>query len=240
MSVREAIRSTRMDINVPDSEVSWVGPFDSFPDCYRIARLERFDDLHTLGLVPPDLTEDAAAEAMRADELSFRAARETTEGQRGRCCCQENLRADMPRRPTHENLANAMRSSFTRSLSADDPEVLQANHHLIRWFGKSGAYLIGVASTEDVFVGFDSTLVMSPTVHALHARKIHLSDGSRLRFESGSVSVKCEELNGPQEPTLGAGSTHGPGLWPPRERPNVLDPNTHLRSFSVGKHLPGY
>jgi crotonobetainyl-CoA:carnitine CoA-transferase CaiB-like acyl-CoA transferase len=126
-----------------------------------------------------------AAEALMADELSSRAARERSDGEGDCCRCQDKSRAERPRRRTHENLASAMRLSFTRSLRSDDPEVLKVNHHLKRWLGRSGPYLLGVVTAEIVNVGFDSTLVMSPTVHVFHAKKIYLSSGSRLRFEGG-------------------------------------------------------
>jgi hypothetical protein len=232
-----------MDVEVPGGEIRWFGPFDSYAGIYRVAEVVRFEELQELRIVPGGLSEQEALDALVADETAFREARNRAQAERHRCSCQDaasHHAEPRNRERQHTNLASVLRLSYPRALATDDPEVQHVYHHLRRWFSKPARYLLGVASPQNIVIGVDGTLVMSPTVHVVHANLIQLSSNSRLRFESGSVNVYCETLTGPSEPSPPSPGSSVPPVWPPPDRPNPLDPNNHLRNVHIGKYLRGY
>lgn len=235
--VKDAIRNTGRMIEIPEGGIDWLGPFDSYADLYRIAEVFRFEDLQELGIVPDGLSEKETADALAADETAFLEAQQRTQAERHHCSCQEaGSRAAEPRRRSrqHTNLASLLRASYPRANATNDPGVRHVYHHLRRWFSKPERLLMGVASVENIVIGMDGTLVMAPTVHVVRANMIQLSSGSRLRFESGVVDVRCETLHGPPEDVDPPPPVHVPETWPPIDRPPRRPP---LRN---GKYLRGY
>ena len=136
--MREAIRNSGKDIEVPGEETQWFGPFDSYADIYRIAEVKGFEELQELGLIPDGLSEQGVAEALAADETAYLEARKRAQAEGHYCGCQDPASrhaVTRNREPRHANLANMLRLTHPRSSAVDDPEVQHVYSHLRRWFG---------------------------------------------------------------------------------------------------------
>jgi hypothetical protein len=235
--VKDAIRNTGRSIEIPQGAIDWFGPFDSCADVYRIAEVTRFEDLQELGLVPAGLSERELADALAADETVYLEAQQRTQAERHHCSCQNaGSRPAEPRRRgrQHTNLASLLRASYPRAHANDDPGVPHVYHHLRRWFSKPVRFLMGVASVENIIILSDGTLVMAPAVDVVHANLIQLSSGSRLRFESGAVNVRCETLSCPSDDVEPPPPVHVPETWLHIDRPPRRPP------LRLGKYLRGY
>jgi len=79
---------------------------------------------------------------------------------------------------------------------------------------------------------------MSPAVHVVDVNAIFIGSNGRLKFQSGSVNVRCNTLNGPLE-SAGPVGPHGP---PPDHSPPADPTRPHLMSAEelAEKYLQGY
>lgn len=198
----EAIRESDTEIRVPDGTELVIGPFErQYARAFRIARVDSFKDLHTLGFVHRDVREEHATRAYRDDDRAFRDA---TLG-RGRgaravptsCSCggQKAEAAPPARRHFQNHLIDLLQSSITDTLSSDHPAVVHTYKHVKSWLSL-GPHLVGLYALNDITIGDRATLTNTPTVKALYARDITIGKEGRLRFLSGSVKVRCRNLNG--------------------------------------------
>jgi hypothetical protein len=116
--------------------------------------------------------------------------------------------------------------------------VILVYHHLRRFFDKPQRYLVGVVRSNNIIIGFDGVLVMSPSVTVVDANLIDIGEGGRLRFQGSSVSVRCETLNGrsessppgPHGPPPGHTPPWPPPIWPPLKSAEDI----------AARFLPGY
>jgi hypothetical protein len=196
----EAIRESDVEIRVPDGTELTIGPFErQYAHAFRIARIDTFKDLHTLGFVHREVREDQVTQAYRLDERAFRdATLGRSAAVRSSCGCGGHRPEPNPlaRRHFQNHLIDLLQSSFGQTLSADHPAVLHTFKHVKSWLSM-GPHVVGVFALADIVIGDRATLTNTPTVKALHARDITIGKEGRLRFLSGSVKVRCRNLNGP-------------------------------------------
>ncbi|QXJ25812.1 hypothetical protein AGRA3207_007367 [Actinomadura graeca] len=231
VTVQEALGAPSVDIEVPDSDARWFGPFDRPDGGYHIVEVQRFEDLRDLRMVPENISEQDAADALRADDDAFREQQErlAPEGE----CSGPNRQA----RRSHRSLIEVLHGARGRFLEPTDPEVVQVHHHVRRWLERSTPFYVGVARAQNVDVGVNATLVMDSTVHVVHADTVRLASGSRLLFMSGSVNASCGTVSGPNEPDWNApGPPYSPPVVP---RPPLEIPH-EPRNITIGKFLPGF
>jgi hypothetical protein len=240
VTVQEALRAPRVDIEVSAGQARWFGPFDEHAGAYHIAEIKQFEDLRDLRLIPDGISEQEASDALLADEAAFRVEQKERAMHERACSCQDELQPTVrigQARRSHANLTDVLQKTRGRLLEPTDPEVLQVYHHVRRWLTRGSPLYVGLASAENIVIGLDGMLVMDPTVHVVHAGLIELSSGSRLRFMSGSVNVSCATLTGPDE-TPGPVPPYHP---PPTPTRPPIDPDLLPRSdLVIGKFLRGF
>jgi hypothetical protein len=207
ISVEEALQSIDFDINVEEGTAITVGPFEEqFADIFRLAEVRAFEDLQQLGYIHRELNEEALATALRADDRLFREARrQPSAGQP--CDCGDEKSQEMStisRLQVHDHLIELLQPLFRSDLSPDHPAVLHTYHHTRKWLTRPSMILVGLFAINDINIGDEATLTMTPTVHALYANDISIGQNGWLRFQSGGVHVRCNSLNGPSLP-LAAG-----------------------------------
>ena len=242
VDVEYALRATGIQIEVPSGEMVTIGPFEArYADAYRVAEVRSFEDLQSLGLVPRGLSEQTARDALLSDDRAFRERRGDA-AERSACACEDASAAPaarIRRSRIQASLGEALASPSRKSSALDDPGVIHVYHHLARWFDKPARYLVGVIRAQNIFIGWDGILVMSPTVTVVDADVIDIADSGRLKFQASSVNVRCATLNG-RFPLPSPGS-HGPspGSTPPYPPPG---PWPQLRSTkeTAARYLRGY
>jgi hypothetical protein len=231
VTVQEALGAPRVDIEVPDADARWFGPFDRHDGGYHIAEVQRFEDLRDLRMIPDDISEQDVVDALRADDDAFREQRERL-AREDDCSCPNR-----PARRSHRKLIEVLYAVRGRFIEPTDPEVVQVHHHVRRWMERSVPFYVGLASAQNITVGVNGTLVMDSTVHVVRADTIRLASGSRLMFMSGSVNASCGTVSGPNEPDW---SGPAPPYHPPPAPHPPIDHGELLRSIGVGKFLPGF
>jgi len=200
ISVEEALRSQTETIRVPDGTERVVGPFDDHSEMFRIAEVTRFKDLHLLGFVPPEITEDEAVRAIRADTLAHRIAVREADARSSGCSCHGGAVAvpALPRRSRfQDHMIGLLQPLQQATLSVDDTTVRHTWRRLEAWLSRPSRYLLGLISLGDIDIGSRATLTMTPTVKALYARNITIAGEGRLHFTGGTIHVRCETLTGP-------------------------------------------
>ncbi|RZT18316.1 hypothetical protein EV589_2570 [Mycobacterium sp. BK558] len=248
VSAAQAVRRSGASISVADGESVAVGFLsESYREVYRIARVEGFEDLQTLGLIPANLSERDTLEALRADEAVFREQSTHARSTADDCCSDCASGSRVKRRWYQSNMAQLLSNSSERTFAFDHPEVLRIQHTVNRMLDSRGVMLVGIAYPDDVDVGVGALLLMAPTVHVLNADVITIKADGVLRFESRHVRVTCSELNGPK---------NAPVIIPDLDIPRYVLPDeltvggllTELSSSAVSdtdvlaahKHLPGF
>jgi hypothetical protein len=200
----EAIAASDVDIRVPNGSELTIGPFErEFARAFRLARVDTFKDLQTLGFVHREVREEQVTQAYRLDERAFRDA---TVGRFARaysataatqCGCggDTDSPSPPPRRQFQNHLIDLLQPPITETLSPHHPVVVHAYRHVKSWLSL-GPYLVGIFVPRDITIGDHATLTSTPTVKALYAHDITIGREGRLRFLSGSVKVRCRNLNG--------------------------------------------
>jgi hypothetical protein len=246
IDVGRALQSNGVTINVPPRESITIGPFETrHAETFRIAEVRSFSDLQSLGLVPRNLSEDVARDAMLGDDDEFRTLRRTARSapEHGECSCHEQEAGHGPsirRSRVQSRLAEALASSmpaFRRSAAREDAGVVHIYQHLRRWFDQPAAFLVGLVRANSIFIETDGVLVMSPTVSVLDVDTIDIRLGGRLRFQGSSVNVRCGTMNGepePPPPVFGTPPGHT-APWPPSPWPPLVSVEQRAARF-----LPGY
>ncbi len=239
--VDDALRPNDIQIDVPPGEILTIGPFEQrYTDAFRIAEVQSFEGLQALGLVPQGISEQDATDALTADDREFRQRRRDV-GEPTTCSCQDPHAVQarpVSRSRIQPHLTEALSSPYRRLAALDDPGVIQVYGHLSRWFDKPARYLVGVVRADNIIIGYDAVLVMSPTVSLVDVNLIDIGAGGRLRFQGSSVNVRCETLNGRSESSVPG--PHGP---PPGHTPTFPPPTwPPLRSAEdiAEKYLPGF
>lgn len=200
VSVEEALRKPSLSIRVPDGEVMTVGPFNAHAKSFRLAEITNFEDLHRLGFVSDQISEERVVKALRADERTHREAVRQVTGIPSPCPCGSQDGAQVPRilrRHFQDNLIELLQPLYRQSLTADDPAVVHPFRRLQAWLDRPSKYLLGLYTLEDIDIGKNATLTMTPTVRAVYVNNININDFGQLHFQSGNVHVRCAILNGP-------------------------------------------
>lgn len=213
VSVEEALRKPSLSIRVPDGEVMTFGPFNAHAKSFRLAEITNFKDLHRLGFVSDQISEERAVKALRADERAHREAVRQGTGMLGPCPCGSQDGPQVPRilrRRFQDSLIELLQPLYRQSLTADDPAVVHPFRRLQAWLDRPSQHLVGLYALEDIDIGKNATLTMTPTVRALYAKNINIDDFGRLHFQSGNVHVRCATVNGPT--LLSQINKHIPGL----------------------------
>lgn len=199
ISVEEALRGDGIAIEVPEGEALVVGFFsDAYPEAYRVAQVRGFEELQALGLIPNGVTERDVTEAVTADDLLFQEVQARVLGMPGaaRREAAPVLGGTLSRRRTQTHLSQALATSLGRAGRGSSVDVIHAYGHLRRWIDRVGPILIGVELANNIVVNAGALLVMSPTVQLLNADVITIKSAGTLRFDAGSVHVRCATLNG--------------------------------------------
>lgn len=205
VSVEEALHRPSLSIRVPDGKQMTVGPFHEHPKAFRLAEIVRFEDMHRLGFVSERISEEHAVQAIRADERAYREAVRQGAGIAASCSCRAEEGSQAPRilrRRFQDNLIELLQPLYRQSLTAEDPAVVHPFRRLQDWLERPYKYIVGIYSLEDIDIGKNATLTMTPTVRALYVNNINIDDFGRLHFQSGNVHVRCATLNGPRRPVL--------------------------------------
>lgn len=249
LSATAALQDSGTTIDVPDGESIAIGYFsESYPEVYRIAEVRQFEDLQTLGLVPEDLSEQDTIRAISEDDASFNQQTPTTRLARGTRCADCAPEAGLVKRRWFQaNLAQLLAKSYKRNVAPDGPEVLNVHYHVSRVLNSRGVLLVGIAYPNDVNVGVGSTLHMAPTVHVLNANVITIKSEGVLRFEAANVRVRCNELNGPDDPPVIIPDLDIPKYVIPGElsvggllSPMAREAVSNADVLTAHKHLPGF
>ncbi len=199
----EAIKSSGVNIKVPDGTTLRIGPFErQYAELFRIASVDSFSDLHTLGFIPRELREEQVVQAFRLDERAFREATlgrspVLTRQESSGCSCGGHASQTVPlRRHFQNNLIDLLQPAIRDTLTTVHPMVAHTYHHTKSWLSRRNS-LVAMYSIEDVYIGDHATLTNTPTVQAFFARNIEIGKEGRLQFLSGSVKVRCSKLTGP-------------------------------------------
>jgi len=200
--VSEALRESGIDINVPEGATVVAGPFErGHYEAFRLAEVTSFKDLHLLGFVHPHLSEERLVHAIRQDDRAHRdAIQRSATSSASDCQCEHQAGrgvAPSRRRLFNHHLAELMQPLFKASLAVDDPAVLHTYHHVSAYLAASARFIVGIFRLRDINIADNATLMMTPTVQALHANDVNIGRNGRLRFTSGGVHVKSRTLNGP-------------------------------------------
>lgn len=246
VSVEEALRPSG-EIVVPAGQTRVCGPLDEYRESYRVARVQRYEELQQLRLLPEDLDEDVATEAYRADVAAYREGQPVGRHAGRGCGCHgggdgaDTRRTRRLPRPTFSNLASAMNASrrITEPF-ADDIYVRRVAQAMDRYLVTVTPWLLGIVSPTSIDIEKDGVLVMSPTVWAVNTATVTLGSGSRWRFESGSVQVNCEELNGPTFVIAAAFIPIIVDLFSAKPASADMSDEEIAREQRIGKYLPGY
>jgi hypothetical protein len=204
VSVGEALRVDGHDIRVPDGGSLTIGPFErSSSGAFRLAEISTFADLHRIGFLSTDLPEQDVLQAFRADDRVYREAvlRRRTSEPDASCSCDGHHRAapTFSRRHVQNNLIDVLQAHSRASLAADDLTVLHTYGRVKAWLNRPPRYLVGVVVANDIMIGDNATLTMTPTVESLHANEITIGGNGHLSFAGTSIAVKCHVLNGPSK-----------------------------------------
>ena len=203
LPVEEALQPAQLDINVPEGRSLTVGPFArQHAEGFRLAEVTTFADLQRLGFIYREITEDEIVGAIRKDDRLYRESvlRVQTHGQPASCSChpeQSRAASAITRSQVHDHLIDLLQPLFREGLSATDPAVLHPYRHARNWLSRPARYLVGIYALNDINIGDDATLTMTPTVEALYAHNVNIGKNGRLRFTSGGVHVRCKTVNGP-------------------------------------------
>jgi hypothetical protein len=202
ISVKAALKEAVFTIDVPNDTSMTVGPFEEqYHEAFHLVEITEFTDLHHLGFIHPDLSEDKILNAIRVDD---RLHREAVQHQRFTadepCSCEESSSLATPyvsRRRFQNNLIDLIQPLYRESLSLDDPAVIHPYRYAQAWFNRTARMIIGLYHLLDINIGDHATLTMTPTVQALYASTITIGKKGCLRFTSGNVHVRASTLNGP-------------------------------------------
>lgn len=201
ISVEEALRDTRLSLDVPEGTELTVGPFEEqFFEAFHLVEVRLFDDLQQLGFINREISEERMIGAIRADDQSYRESLERVTSHNSSCSCERQdhqQEIKISRRQFQNNLINLLQPLHRDLLQANDPAVIHPYHHARAWLSRASLYIVGIYSLLDINIGDSATLIMTPTVQALYANDINIGKNGRLRFTSGGVHVKCKTLNGP-------------------------------------------
>jgi hypothetical protein len=203
ISVEEALRDATFNINVQEGMDVTLGPFEAqYSEAFRLAEVTTFEGLHLLGFIQKEIAEEQILKAIRADDRVFREShqRQHMIGHKPSCSCEERETrtvAEIPRRQFQDHLIDLLQPLYRDLLRADDPAVIHPYRHARAWMGRPNLCLIGLFALNDINIGDNATLTMTPTVQALYANDINIGKNGRLRFTSGGIHVRCSTLNGP-------------------------------------------
>jgi len=200
--VSEALQENGVDINVPEGQTLVAGPFErKHHEAFRLAEITSFKNLHLLGFIHPQITEERITEAIRHDDREYReVVRRQPAASHADCQCESShARRDVPlsRRHFHHHLAELLQPLFRGRLAVDDPAVLHSYRHASLYLTAPARYIVGMFRLQDITIGDNATLVITPTVQALYANDVTIGNNGRLRFTSGGVHVRSKTLNGP-------------------------------------------
>jgi len=203
ISASEAVKSSGTEIRVPDGASLTIGPFErQYAELFRIARIESFSDLHTLGFLPREFREEQVVQAFRSDERAFREAksgqpRASVSRMTSDCRCGEHSGAPvLVRRDFQNHLIDLLQPAVRQTLTADHPLITHTYRHT-RLFLSKRISLVGMYSIDDVYIGDHATLTNTATVQVFFARNIEIGKEGRLRFLGGAVKVRCKQVSGP-------------------------------------------
>jgi hypothetical protein len=214
MSIEAALRPTEVDIDVPaKTELTLDLANRDFARVFRVGRVSSFEDLRMLGYVPEGLDEGEAVEAVRADTAAaLREARTLVQGgfQPNECSCHDASAAPVAgyreqvdqayrtiRGTHHDHLIEVMQPHLKVSVTHRHPAVGLVRRRLERWLELRERWLIGIVALRDINIGDNATLHWPPITNALYARDINIGSAGHLKFQGGSVKVRCHAVNGP-------------------------------------------
>lgn len=154
VSVEDALRRPAVSIRVPDGENMTVGPFNAQPKSFQLVQIAQFNDLHRLGFVSDEISEEHAVKAMHADERAHREA--VRSGAGSSCSCGPSEARQVrptPRRRFQESLIELLQPLYRQSLTADDPAVIHPFGRIKAWLDRPNLYLVGICVGKDIDIG---------------------------------------------------------------------------------------
>lgn len=205
VDVHSALEPAGVGIDVPDGVERTLGPSDkSGGRLFRWARVESFEDLKLLGLLPDELDAERSVEAVREDSWL---AIDSAGFQMG---CQPPTGQIRGRLNTHTHLIEMMREVIPYEIHPSHPIVLKV-HSVVTRFVNDRLGVVGVASLRDITIGSRATLKLSPSVTVLSANDITIGDEGRMRFLGKSIVVRANTLNGPSQQVSAVAKFRGVG-----------------------------
>jgi hypothetical protein len=201
--VDEALRENGIDISVPAGTSLTVGPFEAqYSQAFRLAEVRSFTDLHRLGFIRKEIAEDQLTKAIHADDRTFRESvqHQRLSGHDSACSCEDRRgrgEATPSRRHVQSQLIELLQPLYRQSLTADDLLTRHTYGHAKQWLNRPARYLVGLFVVNDITVGDNATLTMTPTVERLNANEISIGNNGHLSFTSGNIHVRCRALHGP-------------------------------------------
>ena len=131
-------------------------------------------------------------------------------------------------------------SSRLTATPTDDVYVRRVAQTLDRYLVPFTPLLWGIVSPKSIDIETDGVLVMSPSVWVVSTGVVTMASGSRWRFESGSVQVNCDELNGPRAALAPWVVDLIPYLFSAKAASADMSEDEIAREQRIGKYLPGY
>jgi hypothetical protein len=198
ISVEIALSQKREDLRVPDRETLSVGPFTEHSRHFSIVEIREFSDLHHLGYVPKEISEQDAVDAVRADDAVY--YRNLRDGAKAAACnCDEphGEPRKIRRRDYQDHFWQLVQPLYREPVSFSDTAVVHAYGQVQSWLKRKARYYVGLSVLENIHIGKEATLRMTPSVSTVHANEVTIEGGGRFRFDGKKIHVKCNVLNAP-------------------------------------------
>lgn len=219
VSVPDALSSDRMNLHVSAGQKLVLNHLaEDVSSCYHIARLNAFDDLKRLRLVPEFLDDASTLAAIRADDqmaTELMQQKRSNDHASEECSCAGQGKFVGPRsanfeqtvhrqayqrvrRSVHHNLIAILQTKTKARLDWTHPLVGLTYYHVGRWLKFADRGLaVGLFNLNDINIEDHGTLTIEPTTQVLIANNITLGSEARLQFLGTNITANCDTLNGP-------------------------------------------
>lgn len=193
-----------------------------YGDCAHLVEVGSLGDLRALGLVPEELDEKPAREAVARDDdeahmLVWEQLRRGGTGSVLSCCCRTSaepaehamargfsmrpialrLRAatNAVRKRFHPNLARILSDVLGRTVKLDDPVAVHT-HRWIWHLDRVRKLSLWAFLFEDITVEHDATLNVLPPTSLLRANKVQIYSGGHIVSSVSYLHLKCSTIQG--------------------------------------------
>jgi hypothetical protein len=217
VSIKEVMQRKSESLIIPAEKTVDIGPDQKdYAKFFSVVQIRSFQDLQDLGLIPAELSEEKAKQAITRDGNEAFAIAQTRlrqgsspkpcschgeEGKQGeeRPAYRDQIRGvyNEVRKAHHPNFAQVLSEVYRAEVAFDDPIVAHVHAFISGLYaGRFTVTKVPVLKIADITIQKNATMNVGSTTKLLFANDIRIYSGGKMKLNSSFTKIKCSSIQG--------------------------------------------